>query len=103
MNDDATISMALCHGLHPDEEVKARSLDGDVITMLHHFDIADRPIWQSSLISDNRVIQLSVPSLKEVVLEVRPTEFADLTREQLLSLLENGMVRVAGNTPPSPQ
>jgi hypothetical protein len=103
MKDDAAVSMALCHGLQPGEEVKARSLDGDVITMLHQFDIADRPIWQSNLINDNRVIQLFVPSIKEVVLEVRPIEFADLTREQLLSLLENGMVRVAGNTPPSPQ
>jgi hypothetical protein len=78
-------------------------LDGDVFTMLHQFGITDRPIWQSSLNNDNRVIQLSVPSLKSVVLEVRPTEFADLTGEQILSLLENGMVRQAGNTPPLPQ
>lgn len=103
MNDDANVSTALFHGLQPDEEVKARSLDCDVTTILHQFDIADRPIWQSNSINDNRVIQLAVPSLKEVVLEVRSTEFADLTREQLLSLLENGMVRVAGKTPPSPQ
>ena len=102
MNGDATVSMALCHGLLPNEEVKARSLDGDVFTMLHQFGITDRPIWQSSLNNDNRVIQLSVPSLKSVVLEVRPTEFADLTGEQILSLLESGMVRVP-ETPPSPQ
>jgi hypothetical protein len=103
MNGDATVSMALCHSLLPDEEVKARSLDGDVFTMLHQFGITDRPIWQSGLNNDNRVVQLYLPSIKSAVVEVRPSEFVDLTREQLLSLLESGMVRRAGNTPPLPQ
>ena len=103
MNEDATVSMALCHGLQPDEEVKARSLDAHVFTVLHQFGIADRPIWESGSNSDNRVIQLYVPSLKSPVLEVRPEEFANLTGEQLLSVLENGMARLVETTHFKPQ
>lgn len=93
MPDDTSVDMILYESLLPEEKRKLRDIENDVLKVLLDHGLKARPFWTGRTNNKSRTIILRLLDNQPptIVFELPASELAALTRDKLLSRLNESM------------